>query len=58
MKEKKTFLDRARELRTETPAGRALILLNAAADFGVKLADVALLQDMDTEITAAEQEMI
>ena len=56
MNKRNTLQELARAMRSESPAGRTAILLQAAADFGVSRGEVAMLEDLDTEITIAEEE--
>lgn len=54
MNERYTLLGAAEAMRSATPAGRAAILLQAAVDFCVSRIEVAMLEDLDAEITAEE----
>ena len=54
MNERQTLRAVAEAMRSATPAGRAAILLRAVADFGVSWSEVAMLEDLDAEITAEE----
>lgn len=54
MNERYTLLGTAEAMRSATPAGRAALLLRAAADFNVSRSEVAMLEDLDAEITAEE----